>query len=154
MLPWTEMAVLRAVSFILLTQSSVYTWRKSSVTRGSITKLQFLTWNFNFKQVLIEHIGNLDRAYEFAERCNEPAVWSQLARAQLQKDLVKEAIDSYIKADDPSAYMEVVQAANRNGKAKHLQLQIAWIWARLLHLHCAAGTTETHKFCFKGNGNS
>lgn len=154
MLPWTEMAVLRAVSFILLTQSSVYTWRKSSVTRGSITKLQFLTWNFNFKQVLIEHIGNLDRAYEFAERCNEPAVWSQLARAQLQKDLVKEAIDSYIKADDPSAYMEVVQAANRNGKAKHLQLQIAWIWARLLHLHCAAGTIETHKFCFKGNGNS
>ncbi|KAL7986813.1 hypothetical protein Chor_013096 [Crotalus horridus] len=64
--------------------------------------------------VLIEHIGNLDRAYEFAERCNEPAVWSQLGRAQLQKDLVKEAIDSYIKADDPSAYMEVVQAANRN----------------------------------------
>ena len=71
--------------------------------------------------MLIEHSGNLDRAYEFAERCNEPAVWSQLARAQLQKDLVKEAIDSYIKADDPSAYMEVVQAANRNGKPNHPQ---------------------------------
>lgn len=67
-------------------------------------------------QVLIEHIGNLDRAYEFAERCNEPAVWSQLAKAQLQKGLVKEAIDSYIKADDPSAYMEVVQAADKSGK--------------------------------------
>lgn len=66
--------------------------------------------------MLIEHIGNLDRAYEFAERCNEPSVWSQLAKAQLQKDLVKEAIDSYIKADDPSAYMEVVQAADRSGK--------------------------------------
>lgn len=66
--------------------------------------------------MLIEHIGNLDRAYEFAERCNEPAVWSQLAKAQLQKDLVKEAIDSYIKADDPSAYMEVVQAADKSGK--------------------------------------
>lgn len=66
-------------------------------------------------QVLIEHIGNLDRAYEFAERCNEPAVWSQLAKAQLQKGLVKEAIDSYIKADDPSAYMEVVQAADTSG---------------------------------------
>lgn len=66
--------------------------------------------------MLIEHIGNLDRAYEFAERCNEPAVWSQLAKAQLQKELVKEAIDSYIKADDPSAYMEVVQAADRSGK--------------------------------------
>lgn len=94
---------------------------KSSVRKDSVIKLWFLTCYFNFLQVLIEHIGNLDRAYEFAERCNEPAVWSQLARAQLQKDLVKEAIDSYIKADDPSAYMEVVQAANRNGKAKHPQ---------------------------------
>lgn len=69
-----------------------------------------------FPRVLIEHIGNLDRAYEFAERCNEPAVWSQLAKAQLQKGMVKEAIDSYIKADDPSSYMEVVQAANASGR--------------------------------------
>ncbi|KAF3851318.1 hypothetical protein F7725_013090 [Dissostichus mawsoni] len=71
-------------------------------------------------QVLIEHIGNLDRAYEFAERCNEPAVWSQLARAQLQRDLVKEAIDSYIKAVDPSAYMEVVNAASKNNNWEDL----------------------------------
>lgn len=80
--------------------------------------------------MLIEHIGNLDRAYEFAERCNEPSVWSQLAKAQLQKDLVKEAIDSYIKADDPSAYMEVVQAADRSGKEladlKKKRIIITW----------------------------
>lgn len=62
----------------------------------------------------------MDRAYEFAERCNEPAVWSQLAKAQLQKGMVKEAIDSYIKADDPSSYMEVVQAANTSGMTSHL----------------------------------
>ena len=43
-------------------------------------------------------------------------MWSQLACAQLQKDLVKEAIDSYIRADDPSSYLEVVQAASRNSK--------------------------------------
>ncbi|CAL1614921.1 unnamed protein product [Knipowitschia caucasica] len=71
-------------------------------------------------QVLIEHIQNLDRAYEFAERCNEAAVWSQLARAQLHRDLVKEAIDSYIKASDPSAYMEVVDAASRNNNWEDL----------------------------------
>ncbi|KFM64868.1 Clathrin heavy chain 1, partial [Stegodyphus mimosarum] len=64
-------------------------------------------------QVLIEHIQNLDRAYEFAERCNEPAVWSLLAQAQLQQGMVKEAIDSYIKAGDPSAYMDVVQTAHK-----------------------------------------
>lgn len=67
--------------------------------------------NISAIQVLIEQVNDLDRAYEFAERCNEPGVWSQLARAQLQQGLVKEAIDSYIKADDPSAYMDVVATA-------------------------------------------
>lgn len=46
-------------------------------------------------------------------RCNEPPVWSQLARAQLQQGLVKEAIDSFIKADDPSAYVDVVETTHR-----------------------------------------
>lgn len=68
-----------------------------------------------YLQVLIEHISNLDRAYEFAERCNESAVWSQLAKAQLQQSLVKEAIDSFIKADDPTAYIDVVDTAHRTG---------------------------------------
>lgn len=71
-------------------------------------------------QVLIEQVGNLDRAYEFAERCNEPAVWSQLAKAQLNQGLVKEAIDSYIKADDPSAYMAVVETASKNNSWEDL----------------------------------
>lgn len=70
---------------------------------------------FYFK-VLIDNVNNLDRAYEFAERCNDPAVWSQLARAQLNQGLVKEAIDSYFKADDPSQYMEVVAVASKNGE--------------------------------------
>ena len=66
-------------------------------------------------QVLIVHIHNLDRAYEFAERCNQPLVWSRLAEAQLEAMMVKEAIDSYIKADDPSSYTEVIQAGNQSG---------------------------------------
>ncbi|XP_070571438.1 clathrin heavy chain 1 [Ptychodera flava] len=77
-------------------------------------------------QVLIEHVKNLDRAYEFAERCNEAAVWSQLARAQLNEGMVKEAIDSYIKANDPSTYMEVVETAHKHGNwedlVKYLQM--------------------------------
>lgn len=71
-------------------------------------------------QVLIENVNNLDRAYEFAERCNEPAVWSQLAKAQLQQGLVKEAIDSFIKADDPSAYLDVVSTSHRTGSWEDL----------------------------------
>ncbi|XP_065831614.1 clathrin heavy chain 1-like isoform X2 [Oscarella lobularis] len=77
-------------------------------------------------QVLIEHVHNLDRAYEFAERCNEPSVWSLLAKAQLDALLVKEAVDSYIKADDPSAYPEVIEAAKSSGNfedlVKYLQM--------------------------------
>ena len=68
-----------------------------------------------YYQVLIEHVKNLDRAYEFAERCNDPTVWSELARAQLNSGAVKDAIDSFIKADDPSAYLDVIEAARANG---------------------------------------
>ena len=77
-------------------------------------------------KVLIDHICNLDRAFEFAERCNDPAVWSLLAGAQLRGGLVKEAIDSYIKADDPTTYMEVVAVAGTSGNyedlVKYLQM--------------------------------
>lgn len=73
-------------------------------------------------QVLIENVQNLDRAYEFAERCNEPDVWSLLAKAQLEQNMVKEAIDSFIKADDPSVYTEVVAIARKEGKHAVLSL--------------------------------
>ena len=79
-------------------------------------------------QVLIEHIGNLERAFEFAERCNESAVWSLLATAQLRHGLVKEAILSFIRADDPSTYREVVEVASANNNweelVKYLQMAL------------------------------
>ena len=82
-------------------------------------------------QVLIENVANLDRAYEFAERCNEPAVWSQLGKAQLQQ-----AIDSYIKADDPSAYLDVVDTASKTDSWEDLvrYLQMARKKVNSLHL--------------------
>ena len=43
-------------------------------------------------------------------------MWSLLAKAQLDALLVKEAVDSYIKADDPSAYPEVIEAAKSSGE--------------------------------------
>ena len=35
-------------------------------------------------------------------------VWSILARAQLQKDMVKESIGCFIKADDATAFVDVI----------------------------------------------
>ncbi|KHJ87909.1 hypothetical protein OESDEN_12304, partial [Oesophagostomum dentatum] len=63
--------------------------------------------------VLIDNVANLDRAYEFAEKCNQSDVWASLAKAQLKQDMVKEAVDSFIKADDPGAYMEVVSKCSQ-----------------------------------------
>jgi clathrin heavy chain len=50
----------------------------------------------------------LDRAREFAERVQDKAVWSKLAKAQLDEDQVVEAIDSYIKAQDPRYVLMLV----------------------------------------------
>ena len=72
--------------------------------------------------MLIDNVGNLDRAYEFAEKCNQSDVWACLAKAQLKQDLVKEAVDSFIKADDPGAYMEVVSKCTQTGKLASCQL--------------------------------
>lgn len=86
--------------------------------------------------VLIENIKNLDRAYEFAERCNESGVWTLLAKAQLAEGLVKESIDSFIKAGDPSVYMDVVQTAHKMGNWEDLVrfLQMARKKARESHI--------------------
>ena len=70
--------------------------------------------NSSAVQVLIENVNNLDRAYEFAERCNEASVWTQLGKAQLAQDMVKESIDSFIKANDPTDYMDVVNTASKS----------------------------------------
>ncbi|CAO3664380.1 unnamed protein product [Rhizopus stolonifer] len=70
--------------------------------------------------VLIEKLGDLDRAFEFAERADKPDVWSKLAKAQLDQMRVKEAIDSYIRSNDSSNYMEVTSSATMDNKYEDL----------------------------------
>jgi len=66
--------------------------------------------------VLLDHIGDLDRAYDFADRVNQPDSWSKLANAQLNGGRVKEAIDSYIRAEDPSAHQKVISVSSQADK--------------------------------------
>ena len=66
--------------------------------------------------MLIDNVKNLDRAYEYAEKFNMAEVWSLLGGAQLRDGLMKEAVDSYIKAQDPTNYLGVIQAAQTNGR--------------------------------------
>eukprot|EP00027_Filamoeba_sp_ATCC50430_P011479 CAMPEP_0168551566 /NCGR_PEP_ID=MMETSP0413-20121227/6241_1 /TAXON_ID=136452 /ORGANISM="Filamoeba nolandi, Strain NC-AS-23-1" /LENGTH=1709 /DNA_ID=CAMNT_0008582101 /DNA_START=58 /DNA_END=5187 /DNA_ORIENTATION=- len=75
---------------------------------------------------LLDHIGNVERAQEFADRINEPEVFSRLARHQLTNGLVKEAIASYLKANDPEYFHDVIHAANQadlhNELVKYLEM--------------------------------
>jgi clathrin heavy chain len=70
--------------------------------------------------VLIEHVVSIDRAQAYAEEVDLPEVWSKVAKAQLDGLRVSDAIESYIKADDPKNYEEVIEIATHAGKNEEL----------------------------------
>lgn len=79
------------------------------------------------------------RAKEFAERVNAKAVWSKLAKAQLEAQLVTEAIHSYIKAKDPTDYHLVINAAeaadNYEELVPYLRMARKVITMHILYCH-------------------
>lgn len=78
--------------------------------------------------VLLNHVGDLDRASEFADRINEKPVFSKLGQAQLKAKQVSKAIASFIKADDHEFFNDVILEANDEGcyedLAKYLEMCI------------------------------
>lgn len=71
-------------------------------------------------QVLIENVMSLDRAATYADKINTPEIWSQLGTAQLDGLRIQESIDSYIKAQDPSNYENVIDIAEQAEKFEEL----------------------------------
>ncbi|KAG6765465.1 hypothetical protein POTOM_029508 [Populus tomentosa] len=73
----------------------------------------FKKFNLNVQavDVLLDNIQSIDRAVEFAFRVEEDAVWSQVAKAQLREGLLSDAIESFIRADDATQFLEVIRAA-------------------------------------------
>jgi clathrin heavy chain len=78
--------------------------------------------------VLVKHIVSINCGLDFASKVNKPEVWSRLAKAQLDGLRIKDSIgkcllsliagngyslvafeDSYIKAEDPSNFTEVIE---------------------------------------------
>ncbi|KAF2876123.1 clathrin heavy chain [Massariosphaeria phaeospora] len=70
--------------------------------------------------VLIDHIVSIDRAQEYADRVDTAEVWSRVAKAQLDGLRVTDAIESYIRAQDPSNFLEVIEIATHAGKDEDL----------------------------------
>lgn len=71
-------------------------------------------------KVLVEHIVSIDRAQDYADRVDLPEVWSIVAKAQLDGLRISDAVESYIRAQDPSNYNEVIEIATHTGKDEDL----------------------------------
>ena len=70
--------------------------------------------------VLVEHIVSIDRAQDFADKIDAPEVHSRVAKAQLDGLRVTDSINSYIRAGDPSNFLEVTEIATHAGKDEDL----------------------------------
>ena len=66
-------------------------------------------------RVLLENKQDLKSATEYAEKINRPDVWTEIGKAQLNQFNIRESIDAFIKAKDPSMYAMVIGTAeNQN----------------------------------------
>lgn len=70
--------------------------------------------------VLVDHVVSIDRAQEYADRVDLPEVWSKVAKAQLDGLRVTDSIESYIRAEDPSNFLEVITTSTAAGKDEEL----------------------------------
>jgi clathrin heavy chain len=70
--------------------------------------------------VLLNHIKDLTRALEFAERIDVPDVWSKVGKAQLDDRSVQAAIDSYLRASDYTNFAEIIAVCNETNKYEEL----------------------------------
>lgn len=81
--------------------------------------------------VLLDNLDDVERAYDFAVEVNTKECWSLIAKGQLNHGLIEKAIDSYLKAEDPSNYVQVITACTENNLYEPLVNYLKM--ARVLH---------------------
>ena len=59
-------------------------------------------------------------ATEYAEKTNQPEVWTELGKAQLNPTNLSAAIEAFIKANDPSEFERVIEASKVQYEADDL----------------------------------
>ena len=67
----------------------------------------------NAIDVIIKYLNDIKRATIYADKNSYPEVWSKLARAKLELDLVEESIEAFIKAKDAEKYIDVIFHAQK-----------------------------------------
>lgn len=76
--------------------------------------------NVEAVKVMIEYKHDITAAADWATHCNDPHVWSEVARAQLAEGLIADSISSFIKARDTKEYSAVIEVAKQQGEYKAL----------------------------------
>jgi clathrin heavy chain len=71
-------------------------------------------------KILLEKQNNLKGAQEFAEKTNKKEVWTELGKAQLNQFMPIEAIESFIKAENPAMFMAVINIASQQESFEEL----------------------------------
>jgi clathrin heavy chain len=74
--------------------------------------------NLDAIEVLLDYIQNPQRAADFAEKTNQPEVWSKLGNFYLDKFLVNEAIDCFMKAKDTTHFLRVINIAENESEGE------------------------------------
>lgn len=65
-------------------------------------------------KVMVNHIKSIDRGELYAVKYDSPKLWYILANAQLEMNYISDAIDSYIKSENPENYLKVIEMSNKS----------------------------------------
>ena len=110
-----------------VTRLNDYTWDKicehlieAQLYDEAIAAYKKFGQNVEAVRVMLTFNNNIQAASDWAQHCDEPAVWAEVARAQLTAGQVVDAIDSYIKAKDTKDYNQVIKTAEEQGEYKAL----------------------------------
>ncbi|KAH0790147.1 Clathrin heavy chain 1 [Histomonas meleagridis] len=99
-----------------VTRLNDYTWDKicehliqSQLYDEAIASYKKFNQNVEAVKVMLNYKKSIQAASDWAQHCDEPAVWGEVGRAQLAEGLVVDAIDSFVKARDTKEYNKVIQ---------------------------------------------
>ncbi|OHT11249.1 Clathrin heavy chain 1 [Tritrichomonas foetus] len=110
-----------------VTRLNDYTWDKicehliqAQLYDEAIAAFKKFGQNVEAVRVMLIYNNNIQAASDWAQHCDEPAVWGEVARAQLSGGFIVDAIDSFIKAKDTKEYNAVIQCAESQSEFKAL----------------------------------
>lgn len=72
--------------------------------------------NVEAVNIMLTYNEDIKAALEWAQNCDEPIVWAEVAYEQLSKGQVVDVIDSFIKAKNPREYDQIIKVAEEQNE--------------------------------------